>query len=90
MIASKRVHVEGTEFMGSCLMSMNLIPHNQPELKREHFNGGQEPECWDYALRVDVLEVHLASKPAKIWVETAFGGKTPESSKAVDPTSQNS
>ena len=57
ILKGKNHHIEGTEYMGSCLLSMNLIPHESPEFIKEHLNGNSEPKMVNYILRVDILEL---------------------------------
>lgn len=84
--------VEGTEFMGRVLLSMNLIPHDKPEKGAQYLSGSNEPETLPYQLRADIVEAHLNNAEETIKVVVMFGSKSPVEMPApvVDKKSQDS
>lgn len=82
MIASGPKFIEGTDFMGRVLLSMNLIPHEKPEKGNQYLSGSVEPESQPYQLRVDLIEAHLNNGADNITVEVKFAGK--DAVKALD------
>lgn len=82
MVSSGPRFIEGTDFMGRVLLSMNLIPHEKPEKGNQFLSGSVEPETQAYQLRVDLIEAHLNNVGEKIFVEVKFAGK--DAQKAQD------
>ena len=73
----KKKYVEGTDFLGRVLISMNLTPVKSPERGISYLGGYKEPESIQYTLIVDVIELQLYTKKTKVKVEVKFGGKSP-------------
>lgn len=84
MITGKTRFVEGTDYMGRVLLSMNLIPHEKPEKGNQYLSGSAEPDSQSYQLRVDLIEAQLTNGKDDLEIEIKFGGREdPKVSKDV-------
>jgi len=81
LVEKKRHYVEGTDYMGRCLLSINLISHENPYLGYEHLSGCIEPESLKYVLRVDILELQMNIEKDECKIQAKFGGKKAEETK---------
>ena len=73
MISGSPKYIEGTDYMGRVLLSMNLIAHDKPEKGNQYLSGTVEPETQAYQLRVDLIEARLTDVGDIIEVDARFG-----------------
>jgi hypothetical protein len=74
--------IEGTDYLGRVLLSMNLIPHENPEKGVAYINGYNEPEATNYILRPDIYEVEGQSTVGDVvWVTIKFGANEVKTEK---------
>jgi hypothetical protein len=73
MIQGKNRVVEGTDYMGRVLLSMNLIQQDDPDCGVESLNGHVEPDSQEYEVRIEGIEMNLYTEYEKVWIEAKFG-----------------
>lgn len=75
--------------MGRVLLSMNLVPSDDPDLGIESLNGSIEPESTLYELRIEIIEVSLCSNSDSVWVEAKFGANSERTKEIQVKSSSN-
>lgn len=86
MFTAKRNFVEGTDYMGKCLLSLNLIPNDKPEKGTSYLSGYNEPEPQLYNLLFYFYEMELFNVKHECWCTVKFGGSKPIQSEKILPT----
>ena len=84
LISGNNRFIEGTDYMGRLLLSMNLIPHEKPERGSQYLSGSAEPDAQAYQLRVDLIEAQVSNARDELIVEVKFGGADIKTSKDVE------
>ena len=80
--------LEGTEYFGRVLISMNLAPNKKPSKGLSLLHSYREPPNIDYLLRVDVYELHEALNCGESVRIKVSIGNLQEFSKTVKRTSK--